>query len=330
MSETFPALVVQEPGGAFVVERWPRPQPAAGQVLIKIHVSGVNPLDTKIRAGQAAHARQPLPAVLGLDGAGTIVAVGEGVDGLREGHEVYGMLGGVGGHPGTLAELVCVDAQLVARVPCSLSMAEAAALPLGVITAWEGLVDRANVRAGQTVLIHAGASGVGQMAVQIAIARGARVFATVSARKRPVVERLGATPIDYHTTSVEQYVAEHTGGEGFDVVYDTQGGKTLDDSFLAVKKYTGHAVSCLGWGTHALAPLSFRGATYSGVFTLAPLLTGEGRAHHGEILHRAARLADTGQLRPVLHPQTFARDAVDEAHRLVASGAAEGKVVVTL
>ena len=116
--------------------------------------------------------------------------------------------------------------------PCS----EAAALPLVFVTAWEGLVDRAQVQATQKVLIHAGAGGVGHVAVQIAHALGAQVFATVSADKRKIAEGYGAVAIDYRTTTVDTYVAQHTGGEGFDVVYDTVGGTTLDDSFFADKR----------------------------------------------------------------------------------------------
>jgi len=180
-------------------------------------------------------------------------------------------------------------------------MREAAALPLVFITACEGLVDRAQVHAGQRVLVHAGASGVGHVAVQLAYAFGTQVFATVSKDKMKIAERYGATAIDYRSESVESYVARHTGSEGFDIVYDTVGGTTLDDSFLAVKTYTGHVVSSLGWGTHKLAPLSFRGATYSGVFTLLPLLTGGRRAHHGDILREAKKTCRTRQA------QTFAQ-----------------------
>ena len=107
------------------------------------------------------------------------------------------------------------------------------------------------------------------------------------------------------------------------------GGATLDASFTAVKRYTGHALSCLGWGSHALAPLSFRGATYSGVFTLLPLLIGEGRAHHGEILTRAAALAETGKLRPLLNERTFSTAEIAAAHAVVAAGSL-GKVVVEI
>jgi len=323
------AYVVEHPDGAFMESEISRPAPAAGQVLVRVHVSGVNPLDTKIRAGKAAHAKQPLPAVLGLDMAGVVEEVGLGVTTFRPGDEVYGMVGGVGGLQGTLAEFVVANAALLALKPKSLSMREAAALPLITITAWEGIVDRAKVHEGQKVLVHAGAGGVGHIAVQLAKASGAKVFATVSADKRNIVEGFGATPIDYRVLSTEEYVELHTGGEGFDVVYDTVGGATIDASFVSVKRYTGHAVSCLGWGTHSLAPLSFRGATYSGVFTLMPLLTGWGQAHHGEILGEAAALVDAGKLKPLLNQQRFGVSEIDAAYALVESGAL-GKVVVEI
>jgi len=323
------AWIVEHPAGPFTETDLPRPIPSTGEVLVRVHASGVNPLDTKIRAGNAAHAKQPLPAVLGLDMAGVVEEVGPGVTAFRPGDEVYGMVGGVGGHQGTLAEFVLASAALLASKPKSLSMREAAALPLITITAWEGIVDRAKVTRDQKVLIHAGAGGVGHIAIQLAKALGAEVFATVSAEKQHVVEQYGATPIDYRTLSTEQYVAMHTDGLGFDVIYDTVGGATIDASFAAVKRYTGHVVSCLGWSTHSLAPLSFRGATYSGVFTLLPLLAGFGQADVGEILCQAAALADEGKLRPLLNEQTFTSSDIAAAHKLVESGSL-GKVVIDL
>ena len=155
----------------------------------------------------------------------------------------------MGGVQGTLAEYVAVNAALLAAKPKSLSMRQAAALPLVTITAWEGIVDRAKVRSGQKVLVHAGAGGVGHVAVQLAKSMGADVFTTVSRDRRTIAESFGATAIDYRSVTPEQYVDLHTGGEGFDVVNDTVGGVTIDASFAAVKRYTGHVVSCLGWTT---------------------------------------------------------------------------------
>ena len=305
----------------------PRPVPGAGQVLVKVAASGVNPLDTKIHKGEAAHARQPAPAVLGLDMAGTVAAVGDGVTWFRPGDAVYGMTGGVGGVQGSLAEFVAVDARLLAHKPTSLGMREAAALPLVFITAWEGLVDRAAVKAGQRVLVQ-GAGGVGHIVVQLARAFGAEVFAVDSAAKRDFLVGLGATPIDRAMTA-EQYVARCSDGRGFDIIYDTVGGAALDASFTAVRRF-GHVVSALGWGTHALAPLSFRAATYSGVFTLLPLLTGEGREHHGEILAHAAELVDTGKIATRIDPRRFTLETVGEAYQAIEAGSSNGKVVVEI
>lgn len=326
-AQTMTAAVAETNGGPFRVGPVERPRPATGQVLVRIKASGVNPLDAKIHAGEAAHARHPLPAILGLDLAGVVEEAGPGVTAFRPGDEVYGMTGGVGGVQGTLAQFAAVDADLLAPKPANLSMREAAVVPLVFITAWEGLVDRAAVQAGQTVLVQ-GAGGVGHMVIQIAKALGADVSATGSAGRAGFIERLGATPIDYHALSVEAYVERYSGGRGFDLVYDTVGGATLDASFLAVRRF-GHVVSCLGWGVHALAPLSFRAASYSGVFTLLPLLTGEGRAHHGEILREATRLIEAGKVAPHLDPRRFRLDEVAAAHEAVRSGAA-GKVVVDL
>jgi NADPH:quinone reductase-like Zn-dependent oxidoreductase len=322
------AAVLVEPGHELVLRELPVPALQAGEVLVRIGAAGLNPLDTKIAAGEAAHAQVHAPAILGLDAAGTVVALGDGAESFALGDEVFGMIGGVGGVPGSLTEYAAVDAALLARKPAAWSMSEAAAVPLAIITAWEGLVDRAGVTQGDTVLVHGGAGGVGHLAVQLAVARGARVWATGRAAQADTIRSLGAEPIDFEAERVEEYVARLTCGVGFDVVYDTVGGTNLDRSFLAVKRYTGHVVSSLGWGTHSLAPLSFRGATYSGVFTLLPLLNGEGRAAHGHILEQAARLGDAGQLRPIVHPEPFELQDVNAALARVAAGVPAGKVVV--
>jgi NADPH:quinone reductase len=323
------AAVLDNYGAPFRLTDVARPVPRSGQVLVRIMASGVNPLDLKIRSGNAEHARHPLPAILGIDLAGVVDAVGPDVSAFRVGDEVYGMTGGVGGIQGSLAEYAAVDASLLALKPSHFSMREAASLPLVFITAWEGLIDRAHVSAGQTVLVQGGAGGVGSIAIQIARAFNAKVFATGAASRADVIEQLGATPIDYQKMQVEDYVAAYTSGRGFDVVYDTAGGASLDASFKAVARF-GHVVSSLGWGTHALAPLSFRAGTYSGVFTLLPLLTGEGKAHHGEILREATRLAEAGMIKPMLDSHCFGLDELHAAHALVEHRQAHGKVVVSI
>jgi len=328
-SDEMLALVLQRHGEPLRLATVARPTLAYGQVLVRIHASGVNPLDTKIMKGAAPHARHPPPSILGLDLAGIVAAVSPEITAFHTGDEVFGMTGGVGGHPGSLAEFAAVDARLLALKPVNVGMREAAALPLIFITAWEGIVDHAHVASGQTVLVQGGAGGVGHIVVQIARAFGAQVFATCSPESKWIPERFGATPIDYRTTPVEEYVDEHTQGRGFDIVYDTVGGPALDASFKAVKR-SGHVVSCLGWGTHSLGPLSFRAATYSGVFTLLPLLTGVGKERHGEILREAARLVEEGKLMPIVDPRRFTFASAADAHAAVEAGTPGGKRIIEI
>ncbi len=322
------AAILENHGEPLRMAQVSTPRVGPKQVLVRVLASGINPLDTKIQAGAAPHARHPLPAIPGIDMAGVVEHAGTEVTRFQPGDEVYGMTGGVGGVQGSLAEFAAVDADLLAPKPTNLSMREAAALPLVFITAWEGLVDRAAISTGRKVLIHGGAGGIGHVAIQIARAFGAQAFATGSDAQRAYIESLGATFID-RTDAVEAYVSRHTGGAGFDIIYDTLGGKVLDASFEAVRRF-GHVVSALGWGTHALAPLSFRAATYSGVFTLLPLLTGEGRAHHGDIMAEATRLAEAGKLAPLLDSRHFELETVTEAYGLIRERAAKGKLVVDI
>jgi NADPH:quinone reductase len=158
----------------------------------------VNPIDGKIRAGKAAHAKQPLPAVLGLDMAGTIEAIGAG-------DEVYGMVGGVGGLKGTLAEFVAADADLIAHKSNNLSMREAAALPLSTITAWEGLFDRSKIGADQRVLFRAGAGGVGHMRFKLRVP-SAQKCSPLLPRTRGMLRKISVLP-PHRSAAVEVHVA---------------------------------------------------------------------------------------------------------------------------
>jgi NADPH:quinone reductase len=324
------ALLLEQFNSPYLVKEIETPVAGIGQVLVKIAASGVNPLDLKIKSGQAAHAQAKLPAILGIDLAGTVVEVGEGVSNFDIGDEVYGMTGGIAGVPGSLAEFAAVHADLIAKKPKNLNMHNTAAVPLIFITAWEGLVDRAKVGPGKNVLIHGGAGGVGHVAIQIAKAKGANVFTTVSPANNDTMQCYGATPIDYKSMTVDEYVEAYTNGEGFDIVFDTVGGATLDASFKAAKQYVGHVISILGWGTHHLAPLSFKGATYSGVFTLYPLISGKGRAHHGEILREATSLIEAGKLIPSVDPKYFTPYSIEEAYTYLEEGTNKGKVVVDI
>ncbi|MFW0738802.1 zinc-dependent alcohol dehydrogenase family protein [Flavobacterium sp. T12S277] len=305
------------------------PTPKSGEVLVKIHASGVNPIDNKIRIGVSPYASPVLPAILGTDLAGVVEAIGKDVTDFKVGDEVYGLAGGVLGLQGTLAEYTAVDAALLALKPKNLSMKEAAAVPLVLLTAWEGLVDRAKVKKGDQVLVHAGAGGVGHMVVQLARIFGADVYATVSPEKAAIAEAFGATPIDYRTATVEDYVEQFTAGKGFDIIYDTVGGTSLDDSFKAIRHY-GQIASCYAFGTHNLATGSLRSASLHGVFVLHPMISGEGRKHHGDILKEAAKFIEEGKLKPIIDPRKFTLDNAIEAHKAVSDGSAIGKIVVDI
>jgi NADPH2:quinone reductase len=322
------ALILENYGSAFVATEIDRPSPKDGEVLVAIKAASVNPLDVKIKAGKAAHAKTQLPAILGIDMAGIVIETNSTK--FKIGDEVYCMTGGIAGVQGSLAEFAAVDADLLALKPKNISMREAAAIPLGFITAWEGLVDRAKTGNGKTVLVHGGSGSVGQLAIQIALAKGSTVFTTGSHAKKELLQAFGTTFIDYTSESAEQYINKYTYGEGFDIVFDTVGGSVLDDSFKAVKIYTGHVVSILGWGTHSIAPLSFRGATYSGVFTLIPLITGKYRAHHGEIMSEATKMIEAGKLKPMIDPATYSFANVEDAYEAVETGKANGKVIINI
>lgn len=314
----------------FEAAELPDPTPAKGEVLVRIEAASVNPVDYKLRRYGPPIAPN-LPAVLGCDLAGTVVAVGDGVDRFGPGDAVYGCAGGVRGLSGTYAEMISTDARLLAKRPESLSAREAAALPLVTITAWEGLFDRASVGEGDDVLVHGGAGGVGHVAIQLAKARGARVFTTVSSEEKGRIARdLGADEtINYREESVTEYVARLTGGRGFDVVYDATGGSDLATS-LAAARLNGQVVTIVSTYSADLTEMHYKGLSLHVVFMLIPMLHDVDREHHGEIMEEAARLADRGILRPLVDSERFSLDEIADAHRRLEGGEAVGKIVIDI
>ena len=306
-----------------------KPSVLPGHVLIRVAATSVNPVDMKIREGVVADIAPDFPAIVHGDVAGVVEAVGEGVEHLQVGDAVYGCAGGVRGTGGALAEYMLADADLVALKPVSLTMAEAAALPLVSITAWEGLIDRVQVRPGQTVLIYGSTGGVGHIAVQLAKWAGARVYALVSSEEKAAIARqLGAdVTINYRQTSVADWVAQHTDGRGFDIVFDTVGNDNLPNAFQAAR-INGTVVSLVSLSRQDLTLLHAKGLTLHLVYMLLPLLTGCDRPYHRHILTRVAELVDQGQLRPRLDAKSFDFEAVAAAHAHAGSGHAVGKVVL--
>ena len=305
-----------------------QPEIKPGHLLVKIAASSVNTVDTMIRnMGKDLPLSPATPAILGMDFAGTVEAVGEGVKGYSIGDEVYGCAGGLAELPGTLAEYIVADANLVALKAKNLSMREAAALPLVAITAYEGLV-RAGVKAGQKVLVHGGTGGVGHVAVQLAKYMGAKVYATGGGDKQmTLIESFGATAINYKTESIADYVAKHTGGAGFDVVYDSVGGANMLNSFEAAA-LNGHVITTVSMCELDLTLAHFKGLSIHVVFMLIPMLHNFKREAHAAILKDVAKIADSGGLKPVLDEPRFSLNQIGEAHARLESRQAMGKVVV--
>lgn len=317
------------PDAAFEPADLPTPAIKPGHILVRVAATSVNTVDTMIRQlGQDDLPLSPnLPALLGMDFAGTVEAVGDDVTGFAPGDAVYGCAGGLADLPGALADYILADARLVAHKPERLSMREAAALPLVAITAYEGLT-RAGVRAGQKVLVHGGAGGVGHVAVQLARHFGADVFATVSDdAQAAVVTSYGATAINYRHEHVADYVERHTAGHGFDVVFDSVGGANMANSFAAAK-LNGHVASTVSLVELDLSEAHFKGLSLHVVFMLIPMLHDIGRDVHGSILSDLASIIDDGALRPLLDDTSFSLADVGQAYDRLTSGQAIGKVVV--
>ncbi|MER7189856.1 NADP-dependent oxidoreductase [Streptomyces flaveolus] len=331
------AFLVEKYGGRAGVRAAdiPDPQVGADDVLVKIHAAGVNPLDLRIRNGDfKAFLPYRLPLVLGNDLAGTVVRVGPSVTRFAVGNEVYA-------RPdkdriGTFAELLAVHQNDLAPKPATLTMAEAASLPLVALTAWQALVERAHVQPGQRVLIHAGAGGLGSIAVQLAKALGAHVATTVSTAKVDLAKDLGAdVVVDYRTQDFEKVL------DGYDVVLDSLGGDNLAKS-LRVLKPGGIAISVAGPPDPAFArelglnpflrlamtALSFKtrrkakrhGVTYSFLFMKA----------NGDQLRELTPLIDTGKIRPVVDRVFPFEEALQAMEHVEKGRAKAGKVVLAV
>lgn len=326
------AWVIDDFGGPDVFTRTnrPKPTPKPGYLTIQVAATSVNPVDYKIRDGSAEIFAPERPAILHGDVAGIVEAVGEGVEGFKPGDEVYACAGGFKNEPhGALADYMPADARFVAHKPSSLSLLEAAALPLVVITAWEALIDKTRVEAGHTVLVHGATGGVGHVGLQLATWRGAEVYVTGSSQsKLDTGTDLGADGvINYTEESVEDYVARCTDGRGFDVVFDTVGGDNVDTSIQAAA-LNGQVVSIAAREEHNLVHAYLRGISVHTVLMLIPIVHHTGRARHGDILRQAAGLVDSGHLRPLIDRQQFTFDEIGDAHAHTASGNQVGKVVV--
>ena len=326
------AVVMTAPGDPGVLDCREMPEPqitAQGQIKVRMRAAGVNPVDTKVRE-RGLFLGNP-PAILGCDGAGEVVEAGSSVEHFRPGDRVWFCHGGLGGAPGNYAEFTVLDERHAEPMPTGLSFVQAAAAPLVLITAWESLITQGRVDDGQTVLIHAGAGGVGHVAIQIAKLRGARVITTVgSNEKADFVRSLGADEtILYRDEDFVERTLALTEGRGADLVYDTVGPRIFRRSIEATAHY-GSLVTLLDPGPDVdWKEARIRNLTIQFTLMLTPWLRGldDHWARQNEILRQCADWMTEGRLHVDVGQQMPLAEAA-QAHRLIGEGHSRGKIVL--
>jgi NADPH2:quinone reductase len=321
------------PGGVDVLEYRELAEPgiqSATQVKVAIQCAGINPIDTKIRS-RGLFFPDTLPAVLGCDGAGLVVEVGAQVTKFQPGDRVWFCHGGLGREQGNYAQYTVIEQDELSALPKSVDFDTGAAAPLVVITAWEAMFDRVRLAPGQTILIHAGAGGVGHVAIQLALQHGARVATTVSSTdKAEYVTSLGVEKVKrYRDSDLVAEVMEWTDGQGAQVVFDTVGGKVLTECFAYCAEY-GRVVTLLepqgdiDWKTMRSKNLSL-----SFELMLSPMLRNipSARQHQVNILESAARMMQDGKLEVRVQQRLPLQDAA-MAHSIIEAGHSVGKLVL--
>jgi len=302
-------------------------------LLVKLAAAGVNPIDTKLRAKPVYHPDK-LPAILGCDGAGIVEKTGSAVTRFKVGDAVYFCNGGIGEEPGNYAEYTALHEDYCAAKPANIGLPESSALPLVLITAWEALVERANLQAGQTILIHAAAGGVGHVAVQLAHHLGARIAVTVSDDKKAgLAHGLGAEKIiNYREQNFVQETLNWTDGSGVDVIFDTVGGDTFLRSLNAAR-IGGKVVSLLSTplslADTQLARLRNLSLCYELMLTPQVMKLHDERVRQRKILEHGAQLVEAGKL-GVLVSHKLPLENAAEAHRMIEQGGVIGKIVLTM
>lgn len=289
------------------LEEMPMPEPAEGEVLVRVHAAGVNPIDWKIRSGMLKDFMPAkFPYVPGADLAGVVEKVGAGVTTLQPGQEVFGR-----GSRGTYAEYALAPANSLALKPQGQSFEEAATIPVGATTAWQGLFDHGNLQAGQRVLILGGAGGVGLFAVQFARLKGAHVISTASTSNLEFVRSLGAeTVIDYTKTRLEDAVHD------VDLVFDAVGGEALASVWPTLKR-GGTLVTIAGQPDQAKASeLGVRAANFSAQV-------------NSELLSTFAQLIEEGQVKTFVGP-TFPISEAGKTHELSQKGHGRGRIILKI
>jgi len=301
------------------------------QIKVKLQAAGVNPIDTKVRKNGTLY-DHPLPVILGCDGAGVIVEAGSAVTKFKVGDEVWFFHGGLGQEQGNYAEYTVIEENCVSLKPKSFSALEAAASPLVLITAWGALFDRGGLQAGQTVLIHGGAGGVGHVAIQLAKLKGAKVLTTVSSQEKTnFAKSLGADEcIIYQPNGFAKEVNQLTLGKGANLVFDTVGPDVFKESIIATAHF-GRLITLLDPGMLDLSEARLRNLLIGFELILTPLIRylPEARHKHIEILDQCSKLIDEGLLKIHVSHQ-FPLNEATKAHKLIEEGHAAGKIVLSI
>ncbi|PPD43215.1 MAG: alcohol dehydrogenase [Methylobacter sp.] len=304
----------------------------ATEIKVRLRAAGVNPVDTKIRRNGLLYPNAALPAVLGCDGAGEVVEVGPAANQFKTGDKVWFCHGGLGREQGNYAEFTVLDQRWASLMPTTLSFTDAAAAPLVLITAYGALFGRGGLQAGQTVLVQAGAGGVGHVAIQLAKIAGARVITTVSsAEKAAFVKSLGADEaIIYTQTDVAEAVYRLSGHQGADLVFDTVGGEVFKAS-IPLTAHFGRLVTLLEPKNVDLSEARIRNLLLGFELMLTPMLRDlhPARDQHIAVLKQCAEYIDAGKLR-VHVSQVLPLSQASLAHDLLETGHTVGKVVLSV
>ncbi|MFP8954293.1 zinc-binding dehydrogenase [Natrialbaceae archaeon A-arb3/5] len=329
MSSEMTAYVIEEHGepDVFTETTVERPEPGPEEIRVEVVASSVNPVDYKIRQGAIPPFTPEFPATLHCDVAGIVDEVGSDVDRFEVGDEVYGIPGGAG-RQGSLADYAVGHAGTFAHAPETLPLADAAALPIVALTAWEMLTDKASVGLDDDVLVYGASGGVGHIGVQLADWFGATVTATgSSAEKRELARELGADEtVDYTATDVASYVDEHADGDGFDVVFDPIGDDHLQTAFEAARPY-GTVVTTESSSNQDISALQEKSLQLGVVIVIYPLLFDDRHERTGKELADIATLVDDGVIEPRID-ERFSFDEVAAAHRRGESGEFTGKLLL--
>lgn len=325
------ALVAKKLGDTDVLalEEVEKPKVKENDLLIEVYATAMNPVDTKARKHGLGGMLVP-PFVLGFDVSGIVREVGaNAASNFAVGDEVFGYLNLF--QNGANAEYVAADYRTVAKKPKSLSHVQAAALPVAVLTAWDGIYDRLNVQAGETVLIHAGGGGVGHLAIQLAKLRGAKVITTASSKASiELVKSLGADlVINHKQDDFVKIVNELTDNKGVPAIFDCVGGQVFDRS-LEVIATSGRIATIVEGGEKSPSDkLFFKNASLHYIFVGAALLFNHKPEVQGQILSEIAKLAEQGKLNAHVS-QILTLEQVAEAHKLQESGSVTGKIGITV